>query len=218
MPDDLVFSVHPGRVAALFHRCIRCMYDYVHEGADARTWPSFFQTGSHALAGARRADGTIDVAGVPVRLRSEADHVESEPIVAEDAGVRFVIVGDTDGILETPDGTTLVTYQRDADTISPPLYRWELAGYAFAAEHPADQQTPSVEIDRIAILEFATTATPRKGRIETGHRPARLIPLDRDHERFLMFLRVVARILAGNRPRPADDCPQCARSRQRVPA
>lgn len=208
-----VLSVDPQVLATLFHRCIRCMYLYVHEGTDPHVGSqTFFETAARAMEAARRADSFVDLESERVRILSQGERLESAPIPFPDFGLQLALTGTAHGLLELKNGGTVIAaYGPELDAHRIGLYSSGLAGYAFAAENPAAQTRSPTEVRELGVVEFAMTLVPKgKGVSASVFRPARLLRLERRPEQFTMFLHIVARILAAHKPpRRNEQCPYC---------
>ncbi len=221
-----ILTVSPRQLATLYYQCARCLYDHVHAGSDDHVPGSTFRAAAVAsLEAAQGPDGSIDIpAAQPVRMVSHGIRSDSAPIPFPEFGIALVIAPHPETLLESTDGKTILCAyrRREANAALRSVLRCSLEAAVLAAEHPADPADTLPHVDELGIVEFTKRLVPAgKGMAQTLFQPARLIRLKREPERFAMVLRVVARILAGQKaPPPNADCPQCIGSRagDKVPA
>jgi hypothetical protein len=225
-PSRRTLSVSPRQLALLYHRCARCLYERVHLSDDLHVPGSTFRaTALASIEAAQGPDGWIHIPGSePVRILFHAVRPNSAPISFPVFGIDLVVAAHPTTVLQSKNGKTILsaTRQREANATLRSVLRYSLEAATLAAEHPADPADVLPHIDELGIIEFSMKLqSAGEGTSERMFRPARLIRLQREPERFAMFMDEVARILAGpNPPPPSTDCPTCndARAGDKVPA
>ena len=206
-PSDLTYLVD----------CPRCLQRKLQDGVRQPSipLPSVFNQ-IHAAARVFFDGQRTELAGCglpPGTFRHGEMWVHSRPIVFDDLNASLFFKGRIDMAVEFDDGTWGLI---DFKTISPrdahaERYRWQLHSYVHALENPARQSAGQVCISGLGLICFTHGAMSELAEGSFAFTAASTwIPVPRQDDGFVAFLREVAEVATSRLPAPSGaGCDWC---------
>ena len=195
----------PDELGQLYQRCSRCLYLRYRNQKDVGAAVDTEWTKS--IVGYHAEEDWFELRNAPrFRFRNYGEMIESRAMRMADVNVELSYAGRYDALLELEDETiVLAKCLERTDENSPKLHQWGLHGFAFALQHPRTTRVDSINVKKLAVLEFKLTPA---GGGKNQVIPSRVSFIERQPERFGNWMRVVARLLSARTP-PPQKCRVC---------